>query len=688
MNWMTGGKHRALYSQRGQRRQMHFPSQVQRQRVKPSSPSRSAQPAAAARARDSTTPWYIVQVGDDTESQGRERARVPMSHWTLRVALVVTTFWWCQRADIRVLELERQRAKSSKPATSQEVTGETAALEVTSDWTLDSRARLSPSHKTRRGQDAVEGRDGSSGSRCVFTPVKKARRGEQPFRAVQRLPDASGGERPLSTVASDGDTVFVNDGKELRHETQAQHTERECARRFSFETHDGRFSQHIGQNDDRNLFQHHRQSSLDKDHDTETAFDCRMPEVQQQAFDGIHGHQQAFLDEVSDIDQRYFQRSRLESAFSAGSSSDLPFDRSDSHSFVRNPYHPRENLTPSSPVAASPLSFRMSRAEGLQFLSAKLCYMTCSPFFSSPAVPALYPSSHNDTQRNSTHNRHPSPSPSPSTSTSSQGSVVLGHPPPGWQKKMLMSLNDEMIARHEDHLEKLVSFRENMSSSSVAHVVGATDCLQRSPSIFSSSPRSSTGSDSESSLINTVVPSNVKERKLAAAASQQHPPNPRMWFQRSATTRSGGDTDAVTLSGGNTVAQQRSWAMSTRTKTILDTVSSSKAFSVENATEMHRTEHQQMESVAVYMYTLVQCYKIDESLRCNLRCHFIFHGILLIVLICQFADRCGTPLGGHVQPVSKVSSTPLADAALPTPKACRREITFSPMNARSRTKVD
>uniref|UniRef100_A0AAV1TMW6 Uncharacterized protein n=1 Tax=Peronospora matthiolae TaxID=2874970 RepID=A0AAV1TMW6_9STRA len=37
---------------------------------------------------------------------------------------------------------------------------------------------------------------------------------------------------------------------------------------------------------------------------------------------------------------------------------------------------------------------------------------------------------------------------------------------------MLMSLNDETIARHEDHLEKLVSFRENMSSSSVAHVVG------------------------------------------------------------------------------------------------------------------------------------------------------------------------------------------------------------------------
>ena len=77
----------------------------------------------------------------------------------------------------------------------------------------------------------------------------------------------------------------------------------------------------------------------------------------------------------------------------------------------------------------------------------------------------------------------------------------------------------------------------------------------------------------------------------------------------------GGDNDADALSGEKTTALQRSWAMSTRTKTILDTVSSSKALHVENITEMHQAEHQQMESVAIYMYTLVQCYKIDESLR-------------------------------------------------------------------------
>ena len=52
------------------------------------------------------------------------------------------------------------------------------------------------------------------------------------------------------------DALFwYSDDDELRHETQAQHTERECARRFSFETHDGHFSQHFGQNDDRNVRQ-------------------------------------------------------------------------------------------------------------------------------------------------------------------------------------------------------------------------------------------------------------------------------------------------------------------------------------------------------------------------------------------------------------------------------------------------
>ncbi|EEY63261.1 uncharacterized protein PITG_15497 [Phytophthora infestans T30-4] len=93
MNWMTSGKHRALYSQRGRRRQMHFPSQVQRQRVTPTSPSRSSQ----SRAGDSTRPWYIVSIGDDDESQ-----------------------------DIRVLELERKGAMCTAGIQAEGAAGEPA----------------------------------------------------------------------------------------------------------------------------------------------------------------------------------------------------------------------------------------------------------------------------------------------------------------------------------------------------------------------------------------------------------------------------------------------------------------------------------------------------------------------------------------------------------------------------------
>ncbi|CAI5726161.1 unnamed protein product [Hyaloperonospora brassicae] len=117
------------------------------------------------------------------------------------------------------------------------------------------------------------------------------------------------------------------------------------------------------------------------------------------------------------------------------------------------------------------------------------------------------------------------------------------------------------------------------------------------------------------------------------------------------------------------MALHQSWVMSSRTKTILNAVSpsSSKALATQDAAEMRKTEHQQMESVAVYMYTLVQCYKVDESLRCR------------------------ASLAEHAQPVSPVSqasSSPSTNAALPTSKACRREITFSPKHARSRTQVE
>lgn len=77
------------------------------------------------------------------------------------------------------------------------------------------------------------------------------------------------------------------------------------------------------------------------------------------------------------------------------------------------------------------------------------------------------------------------------------------------------------------------------------------------------------------------------------------------------------DADTRSSIENSSTALRQSWVMSSRTKTILNAVSSSssKAFATQDAVEMHKIEHQQMESVAVYMYTLVQCYKVDESLR-------------------------------------------------------------------------
>ncbi|CAI5711522.1 unnamed protein product [Peronospora destructor] len=173
MNWMTSGRHRALYSQRGRHRQMHFPSQVQCERVKPTSPPRSSH---SARARDLATPWYIVPVGDDNESQ-----------------------------DIRVLELERKGAMSNTGGIGQDKAAE--ATLVTSECTTDGGARLSPSWMRSHGQKGQGVQDKRNENRCIFTPVKKARKYEQPLDAVQHMRGARG-ERPPSSIASDVDIRF------------------------------------------------------------------------------------------------------------------------------------------------------------------------------------------------------------------------------------------------------------------------------------------------------------------------------------------------------------------------------------------------------------------------------------------------------------------------------------------------
>ncbi|POM78690.1 Hypothetical protein PHPALM_3755 [Phytophthora palmivora] len=163
MNWMTSGRHRALYSQRGRRRQMHFPSQAQRQRVKATSPQQNSQPA---RERDSTTPWYILPVGDDDESQ-----------------------------DIRVLELERKSAMTA-------VAEKDGQSDPASDCGAMGGMEMSP--KRKRSDGCQDVREERKETRCIFTPVKKARKYDQlPERAKTIR-----GDRPPSSIASGVDLLF------------------------------------------------------------------------------------------------------------------------------------------------------------------------------------------------------------------------------------------------------------------------------------------------------------------------------------------------------------------------------------------------------------------------------------------------------------------------------------------------
>ncbi|KAG1707138.1 hypothetical protein DVH05_026334 [Phytophthora capsici] len=190
MNWMTSGRHRALYSQRGRRRQMHFPSQAQRQRVKHTSPPRSSH---VAKAQDAT-PWYIIPVGDDDESQ-----------------------------DIRVLELEREGARKTIEAET-----EAKQLDLLSNYGDSEDIQSSPRHKRSHEQKEKEVRDGRSKRRCIFTPVKKARKYDQPLPAFRRVKDLAK-ERPPSSIASGVDMLFFNDGKELQGKNQRQNAARSVA---------------------------------------------------------------------------------------------------------------------------------------------------------------------------------------------------------------------------------------------------------------------------------------------------------------------------------------------------------------------------------------------------------------------------------------------------------------------------
>ncbi|KAI9994378.1 hypothetical protein PInf_010988 [Phytophthora infestans] len=528
MNWMTSGKHRALYSQRGRRRQMHFPSQVQRQRVTPTSPSRSSQ----SRAGDSTRPWYIVSIGDDDESQ-----------------------------DIRVLELERKGAMCTAGIQAEGAAGEPA-------YGSDSKyieLRSISSQKRGREQE-VNAQEERSANRCIFTPVKKARKYES-SRAAHSIKSARG-ERPPSSIASGVDLLFFNDGQELPHKSRTQHAKQDIAESVHPDT---RLSQRIcddGGEDELQIF-----------HDEDLHSHNGKFEAQQHSPDsdntGVLGHE-ASTTSRSEFDQRDYQLWRINSRSCAGSSPDTTFSRPDTASFG-NANEPT--------LEASPLSFKMSRAKVLQSqLSTRIRSAT------------------REHRMNFTPSRRPSPAPSPSTSTSSQDSIVLGRPPLGWQKKLLLALEENPRANPEP-----ASFRVGSSPRKLADSDLENDQLDSPPSISNSR-----ASDSSSSITDALIPVDAKERIMAAATSQ-HSEGPSSWYPRPTMTKPGNATNTDTIFSGKRAAFQQSWVMSSRTKTILD--AAAKAPSVENAIQKSNTKHLEMESVAIYMYTLVQCYKIDEKLR-------------------------------------------------------------------------
>ncbi|CAH0514624.1 unnamed protein product [Peronospora belbahrii] len=598
---------------------MHFPSQVQRKRIKPTSPPESSYPVR--NARDSSTPWYIVSVGDEDESQ-----------------------------DIRVLTLERKGAMNDTEITAQDKANE--ANLATKDCTSEDAVRSSPSRTRSCGQNEQDVHDGRNESKCIFTPVKKARKYEVPLDAVLRIREARS-ERPPSSIASGVDMLFFNDGEELPLKTRGQHVKHASMDPGSSETRKrSSFSQQFNGNGTQDCLRdmHQlqlQQGGIDEDFDNKGVFNRQGCDDEQQFFDSVHD-QPAFFDDTSETSSREFQRWKVDSNSYADFGPVLPFDRKDSTSFMSTSER-REKVhgtPPSSPVDVSPLSFRMSRAEVLQ----------------SQLSTTAHNATHDPVKHEMTCTSVLHPSPSPSTSASSQGSIVLDRPPLGWQKKMMLSVREDETEQPEHGLGRQDSLSTETSTSSPTKVVGQNQNNrgpQRLPFKSSPSPISSTGSDSENSLLSAVVPANAKEHIMAAAASQQLSPHSRMWCQRPAKTKLGKRNSADDVFSGKSMTFQQAWVMSSRTKTILDAVSSLNDPSMENATEEPKTKYQEMESVAVYMYTLVQCYKIDESFR---------------------ADRPKLPVVEHAYLRCKASSPP-ASITRTNQSACRREIIISPKHA-------
>lgn len=126
--------------------------------------------------------------------------------------------------------------------------------------------------------------------------------------------------------------------------------------------------------------------------------------------------------------------------------------------------------------------------------------------------------------------------------------------------------------------------------------------------------------------------------------------------------------------------------MSSRTKRILDAVSVSKTSTKENLTGTSSTKYQEMESVAIYMYTLVQCYRIDESIRFVYSISNPIFGEIVLTVLRFSADSTTLPVA-DAQLLPEPTSPPTV-TAMSKQTACRREIIFSPSTRISAQQFD
>ncbi|CEG37360.1 uncharacterized protein PHALS_04956 [Plasmopara halstedii] len=524
---------------------MHFPSQVQRQRINSTSPIRSYQ---QANARDAATPWYIVPLGDEDESQ-----------------------------DICVLKMERKGAMCA----TEVVAKHDSENPTRTNGPMICEAQLSMIREKGREQEQdTFGRKNES--RCIFTPVKKARKFSHPPVAARPVNGVLNEDRrPPSSIASGVDLRFFNDGEEILHKSRDQRTKQI----FSDQApHDALTSSNSQLIDYKEIDQTELQQQ-----------DCRylLPEAGlNNRSDSENKDHRAFSTSSREPGRRDFHHRRLKtSKLLRDCGHTTAIDSANHISF-----NPLQDATPPvSPVEDSPLPFKMSRTEVVQpQLSCKL-----NRAVSTLQVPST--SLANDCLENQT-NLTPSPPYSPpSPSTSSQGSLILGRPPQGWQKNLLLA--QRFSSGHPYPGRSPPTFDSNHNDFG--------DVASTNAHIDSSPSHSSSKTDDNDSIIDAIVPIDAKDRIMAIAAYQNCQGKLRERRQQRSTMKM--NFSNSTSENSKTIHQ--AWVMSSRTKKILSEVSTSKSTSVDNTAKHHDTRYIEMESVAVYMYTLVQCYKSDEIHR-------------------------------------------------------------------------